>query len=272
MKDENMNKNKVTLSAFAKRKRAGEKIIMLTSYDAPTAAIAAKAGIDVILVGDSVGMAQLGYSSTIPVNMDDMLHHTKAVRRGAPNSFVVFDMPFMSYQVSDEEALRNAGRAIKETGADAVKLEGGAEVAPLIKKLVGAGIPVMAHLGLLPQHVQAVGGYKITGRGDDAARLINDALKIQESGAFAVVLECRIADVAKEITAKLDIPTIGIGSGVDCDGQVQVVTDILGIGDFTPKHAKRFANVGDIMQQAMAQYVEEVRNGSFPGTENTFNA
>ena len=266
-----MNKNKVTLSAFGKRKRAGEKIIMLTSYDAPTAAIAAKAGIDVLLVGDSVGMAQLGYSSTIPVTMEDMLHHTKAVRRGAPDSFVVFDMPFMSYQVSDEEALRNAGFAIKETGADAVKLEGGAEVAPLIKKLVSAGIPVMAHLGLLPQHVQAVGGYKITGRGNDAERLINDALKIQEAGAFAVVLECMISDVAKEITSRLDIPTIGIGSGVNCDGQVQVVTDILGIGDFTPKHARRFASVGEIMQQAMAQYVQEVRDGSFPGAENSFN-
>ena len=272
MKDENMSKNKVTLSAFGKRKRSGEKLIMLTSYDAPTAAIAAAAGIDILLVGDSVGMAQLGYSSTIPVTMEDMLHHTKSVRRGAPDSFVVFDMPFMSYQASDEEALRNAGRALKETGADAVKLEGGAEVAPLIRKLVGAGIPVMAHLGLLPQHVQAVGGYKITGRGDDAVRLVNDALKIQDAGAFAVVLECMISDVAKEITSKLDIPTIGIGSGTDCDGQVQVVTDILGIGDFTPKHAKRFANVGEIMQQAMKQYADEVKAGTFPGKENRFDA
>lgn len=265
-----MAQNKVTLSAFAKRKRANEKIIMLTSYDAPTAAIAAAAGIDVLLVGDSVGMAQLGYANTIPVTMEDMLHHTKAVRRGAPDSFVVFDMPFMSYQASDEEALRNAGRAIKETGADAVKLEGGAEVAPLINKLVRAGIPVMAHLGLLPQHVQAVGGYKITGRGDDAARLIQDALKIQEAGAFAVVLECMIDSVAAEITSKLDIPTIGIGSGTACDGQVQVVTDILGIGSFTPKHAKRFAQIGELMQQAMKSYADEVRNGTFPGAENTF--
>lgn len=267
-----MSKNKVTLSAFGRRKRAGEKIIMLTSYDAPTAAIAAAAGIDVILVGDSVGMAQLGYSNTIPVTMEDMMHHTKAVRRGAPNSFVVFDMPFMSYQASDEEALRNAGRALKETGADAVKLEGGAEVAPLIRKLVGAGIPVMAHLGLLPQHVQAVGGYKITGRGNDAQRLVDDALKIQEAGAFAVVLECMISDVASEITSKLTIPTIGIGSGIGCDGQVQVVTDILGIGDFTPKHAKRFANVGEIMLQAMQQYANDVKAGTFPGKENSFDA
>ena len=267
-----MSKNKVTLSAFGRRKRAGEKIIMLTSYDAPTAAIAAAAGIDVILVGDSVGMAQLGYSNTIPVTMEDMMHHTKAVRRGAPNSFVVFDMPFMSYQASDEEAIRNAGRALKETGADAVKLEGGAEVAPLIRKLVGAGIPVMAHLGLLPQHVQAVGGYKITGRGNDAQRLVDDALKIQEAGAFAVVLECMISDVASEITSKLTIPTIGIGSGIGCDGQVQVVTDILGIGDFTPKHAKRFANVGEIMLQAMQQYANDVKAGTFPGKENSFDA
>ena len=267
-----MGKNKVTLSAFGKRKRAGEKIIMLTSYDAPTAAIAAAAGIDVILVGDSVGMAQLGYSNTIPVTMEDMLHHTKAVRRGAPDSFVVFDMPFMSYQTSDEEALRNAGRALKETGADAVKLEGGAEVAPLINKLVRSGIPVMAHLGLLPQHVQAVGGYKITGRGDDAQRLINDALKIQEAGAFAVVLECMISDVAAQITSQLTIPTIGIGSGTGCNGQVQVVTDILGIGDFTPKHAKRFANVGEIMLQAMKQYADDAKAGIFPGKENSFEA
>ena len=243
---------------------------MLTSYDAPTAAVAAKAGIDILLVGDSVAMAQLGYSSTIPVTMDDMIHHTKAVRRGAPDSFVVFDMPFMSYQTSDEEALRNAGRALKETGADAVKLEGGAEVSPLIRKLVGAGIPVMAHLGLLPQHVQAVGGYKITGRGNDAERLINDALEIQDAGAVAVVLECMISDVAKEITNKLHIPTIGIGSGKCCDGQVQVVTDILGIGDFTPKHAKQFANVGAIMQNAMQQYADDVKNGVFPGSENSF--
>ena len=265
-----MSKNKVTLSAFARRKRNGEKLVMLTSYDAKTAAIAYEAGIDIILVGDSVGMAQLGYANTIPVTMEDMIHHTKAVRRGAPDSFVVFDMPFMSYQTSDEDALRNAGRALKETGADAVKLEGGAEVAPLIKKLVSSGTPVMAHLGLLPQHVQAMGGYKITGRGSDAERLVNDALTIQEAGAFSVVLECMISDVAKEITSKLDIPTIGIGSGADCDGQVQVVTDILGIGDFLPKHAKRFANVGDIMREAMKQYADDTRAGSFPTAANSF--
>lgn len=265
-----MSKNKVTLSAFARRKRNGEKLVMLTSYDAPTAAIASAAGIDIILVGDSVAMAQLGYANTIPVTMEDMIHHTKAVRRGAPDSFVVFDMPFMSYQASDEEALRNAGRALKETGADAVKLEGGAEVAPLIKKLVSSGIPVMAHLGLLPQHVQAVGGYKITGRGNDAERLVNDALTIQEAGAFSVVLECMISDVAREITSKLDIPTIGIGSGPDCDGQVQVVTDILGIGDFLPKHAKRFANIGEIMKEAMKQYAEDTKSGTFPTQANSF--
>ena len=265
-----MSKNKVTLSAFARRKRNGEKLVMLTSYDAPTAAIASAAGIDIILVGDSVAMAQLGYANTIPVTMEDMIHHTKAVRRGAPDSFVVFDMPFMSYQVSDEKAIRNAGRALKETGADAVKLEGGAEVAPLIKKLVSSGIPVMAHLGLLPQHVQAVGGYKITGRGNDAERLVNDALTIQEAGAFSVVLECMISDVAREITSKLDIPTIGIGSGPDCDGQVQVVTDILGIGDFLPKHAKRFANIGEIMKEAMKQYADDTKAGVFPTEANSF--
>ncbi len=262
--------SKTTLSAFAKRKRNGEKLVMLTSYDAPTAAIAYSAGIDIILVGDSVAMAQLGYANTIPVTMEDMIHHTKAVRRGAPDSFVVFDMPFMSYQVSDEEAIRNAGRALKETGADAVKLEGGAEVAPLIRKLVASGIPVMAHLGLLPQHVQAKGGYKITGRGSDAERLINDALTIQEAGAFAVVLECMISDVAKDITSRLEIPTIGIGSGIDCDGQVQVVTDILGIGSFLPRHAKRFANVGEVMREAMKQYADETRAGTFPTAENSF--
>ena len=264
-----MSKNKITVSAFAKRKKNGEKIVMVTAYDTPTAAAAADAGIDVILVGDSVGMAMLGYGSTIPVTMEEMIHHTKAVRRGAPDALVIFDMPFMSYQSSDEEAIRNAGKALKETGADAVKLEGGAEVAHLISKLVGAGIPVVAHLGLLPQHVQAVGGYRMTGRGDDAKRLLNDALTIQNAGACAVVLECMLTGVAAEITRSLEIPTIGIGSGTDCDGQVQVVTDILGVGDFLPRHAKRYANLGQIIRKALSEYANEVKNGTFPEAGNS---
>ena len=261
-------KKKVTISTFAKCKRDGEKIVMVTAYDAPTAAAAVEAGIDVILVGDSVAMAMLGHDNTLPMTMDVMLHHTRAVRRGAPNALVIFDMPFMSYQTDDATALCNAGRALKESGADAVKLEGGALVAPLIRKLVDSGIPVVAHLGLLPQHVQAAGGYKMTGRGDNAAELIKDALAIQEAGACAVVLECMLTGVAAEITAKLRIPTIGIGSGVDCDGQVQVVTDLLGIGEFLPRHAKRYCEVGKIVREALSSYAAEVRNGTFPGPEN----
>ena len=213
----------------------------------------------------------LGFKNTLPLSMEEALFHTAAVKRGAPDAFVIFDMPFMSYQISDEEALRNAARAIKEINADAVKLEGGADHAPLIAKLVNAGIPVMAHIGLLPQKVKTSGGYKAAGKTEDAARqLLEDARKVEEAGAFSVVLECMPADVAAEITAAITIPTIGIGSGAGCSGQVQVLTDVLGLSGFTPRHAKHYAEIGEIMRNALKQYANDVRQGTFPGKENSF--
>ena len=262
---------KITVSTFAKRYAAGEKLVMVTAYDAPGAAAAAKAGIDILLVGDSLAMTVLGYDNTLPATMDEMIHHTRAVRRGAPDSFIVFDMPFMSYQVSIEQALENAGRAMKESGADAVKFEGGAEYAPLISRLVSAGIPVMPHIGLLPQRIQAVGGYKVTGRGDDASRLLADARAFEEAGAFCVVLECVSRDAAKLITDSISIPTVGIGSGADCSGQVQVFHDIIGMFDgFVPKHTRRYAETGNVITTALASYADDVRNGRFPGPEHNF--
>ena len=230
------NKTKVNVSAYRKRKEAGEKIVMITAYDAPGAAAAFAAGIDMLLVGDSMAMTVLGYRNTLPLSMDEAIFHAQAVRRGAPDAFVIFDMPFMSYQVSMEEALRNAGRAIKEAGADAVKLEGGAELNPLISRLVDAGIPVMAHIGLLPQRIQTSGTYRVTGRTPEAAaKLLDDARAVEAAGAFAVVLECMPADLGGELSRALAIPTIGIGSGVQCDGQIQVLNDVLGLfEDFTP--------------------------------------
>ena len=263
---------KITVATLAKRYAAGEKLVMVTAYDAPGAAMAAKAGIDFLLVGDSLAMTVLGHQNTLPATMDEMIHHCKAVRRGAPDSFVVFDMPFMSYQISFEKAMENAGRAIKEAGADAVKFEGGAEYAPLISRLVDAGIPVIPHIGLLPQRVQAVGGYKVTGRSeDDARRLLNDAKAFEQAGAFAIVLECVTRSVAAEITSNISIPTIGIGSGPECSGQVQVFHDIIGMFDgFTPKHSRRYAEAGKMITDALASYAREVREGIFPAEENSF--
>lgn len=262
---------KVTLTTLMKRYAAGEKLVMSTAYDAVMARLCALAGVDLLLVGDSVGMTLLGYENTLPVTMEDMLRHTAAVRRGAPESFVVFDMPFMSYQESDTQALHNAGLAMKTTGADAVKLEGGAEYAPLVRKMTGSGIPVMGHIGLMPQRVQLSGGYKVVGRdADSAEKVLQDALALQEAGAFAVVLECIPATLGKRVTEALDIPTIGIGSGADCDGQVQVITDLLGMMEFKPKHAKRYADAGELITGALKTYADEVKNGSFPTEENSF--
>ena len=262
---------KVTVSTLFKRKAAGEKLVMCTAYDAIQSRICMAAGIDFMLVGDSVGMTQLGYDNTLPVTMQDMLAHTAAVRRGAPEAFIVFDMPFMSYQESDADAMHNAGIALKTTGADAVKLEGGAEYAPLVKKMTGAGIPVMGHIGLMPQRVQVAGGYKVVGRGEAGAEMVlRDALALQEAGAFAIVLECIPEALGEKVTQALDIPTIGIGSGKSCSGQVQVITDLLGMMDFKPRHAKRYAEVGSIMTEALKSYADEVRNGSFPTAENSF--
>ena len=266
-----MGKHK-TAADFVKMKEAGEKIVMLTAYDAPTAAFATAAGVDLLLVGDSVAMAQLGYRNTLPLTIEESLHHCRAVRRGAPDAFVVGDMPFMSFGVSVEQSVANAGRYLKEAGCDAVKLEGGASVAPLVEAMTAAGIPVVGHIGLLPQKV-LISGYRVQGKGeDDAKRLIDDALKIQLSGAFMTVLECMPRDLSKKISETLRIPTIGIGGGVDCDGQVQVVNDILGMFDeFIPKHTKRYAEVGRVIREAIGSYVSEVKSGAFPTDANSFH-
>lgn len=261
---------KTTVSAFAKRRAAGEKLVMVTAGSAAESRAAFEAGIDLILVGDSLGMTMLGFDNTIPVTMEMMLHHTASVRRGAPEAFVIFDMPFMSYQTGMDEAVRNAGRALQEAGADAVKLEGGADPA-LIRRLVASGIPVLGHLGLLPQRIQTIGGYRIVGRDDEAAdELIAEARGIEEAGAFATVLECVPTELGSRITGALHIPTIGIGSGAGCSGQVQVLYDSLGISVRTPKHAKRYAELGTLMRDALARYADEVRRGVFPAEEHSF--
>ena len=261
---------KTTVGVFAKRRAAGEKLVMITAGSAAEAAAAAAAGIDLILVGDSLGMTMLGYDTTLPMTMEAMLHHAAAVRRGAPEAFVIFDMPFMSYQTGADEAVRNAGRALQEAGADAVKLEGGADP-ELIRRLVTSGIPVLGHLGLLPQSIQAVGSYRVVGRSEaEAEKLFAEAHALEAAGAFAVVLECVPAELGSRVTAELKIPTIGIGSGAGCSGQVQVLYDTLGITPHTPKHAKRFAEVGETMRAALAAYAAEVRSGTFPAPENSF--
>lgn len=263
---------KKTVSTFQKAKEEGNKLTMLTAYDYSTAKLVDEAGIDSILVGDSLGNVILGYEDTISVTMEDMIHHGAAVARGAKEALVVIDMPFMSYQTSVYDAVVNAGRLMKEGRAGAVKLEGGASVCPQIKAITDAGIPVVAHLGLTPQSINAFGGFKVQGKSEEAARkMIEDALAVQEAGAFSVVLEGIPAKLAAIITEKLTIPTIGIGAGADCDGQVLVYQDMLGMfSDFVPKFVKQFANVGDVMKAAFAQYIEEVGNGTFPAEEHTY--
>lgn len=262
---------KITVRDLWKMKQNGEKIVTVTAYDAIFARIADEAGMHLILVGDSAGNTVLGYKNTIPVTMEQSLMLTAAVCRGARRAMVIGDMPFMSYQVSDAEAVRNAGRYLKECGADGVKLEGGRTVVPLIKRMVDSGIPVFAHVGLLPQSVLRDGGFRIHGRSDaEADGILEDALAVQEAGAFAVVLEGIPAGLSQKITAQLKIPTIGIGAGCGCDGQIQVLTDILGLGGaFLPRHAKRFATLADIATNALRQYADEVRAGTFPAEENT---
>lgn len=263
---------KNTAATLMSQKQSGEKITMLTAYDYTTACIADECGVNSILVGDSLGMVMLGYDTTLPVTMEDMIHHTKAVSRGAKNAFIVGDMPFMSYQTSVYDAVVNAGRLIKEGGAHAVKLEGGAAVCPQIKAIVDSSIPVVAHLGLTPQSVNAFGGFKVQGKTyDKAKQIIDDALKIQEAGACAVVLECVPADLAAIITEKLTIPTIGIGAGAQCDGQVLVYQDMLGMtAGHTPKFAKLFADVGALMREGFKAYINETQSGEFPAAEHTF--
>lgn len=263
---------KNTVSTLMQQKQSGDKITMLTAYDYTTAQIMDACGVNALLVGDSLGMVMLGYENTLPVTMEDMIHHTAAVSRGAANAFVVADMPFMSYQISVQEAIANAGRLIKEGGAHAVKLEGGAEVCEQIRAIVRASIPVVAHLGLTPQSVNAFGGFKVQGKSLDAARkLIADALKIQEAGACAVVLEGIPAKLAEIITQKLTIPTIGIGAGNACDGQVLVYQDMLGLTTgHTPKFVKQFAQLGEMMRSGIADYIRETKDGSFPAQEHTY--
>jgi 3-methyl-2-oxobutanoate hydroxymethyltransferase len=263
---------RVTISQIKAMKQKGEKITMLTAYDYTTAKIVDEAGIPMILVGDSLGMVVLGYDSTIPVTLEVMLHHTKAVVRGTRNALVVGDMPFMSYQVSAEEAVRNAGRFLQETGCQAVKLEGGVTVADSVRKIVDCGIPVMGHLGLTPQSINQLGGYKIQGKTPESAkRLLEDAIAIDKAGAFAVVLETVPSALAALISKTISIPTIGIGAGAGCDGQVQVINDILGsYTDFVPKHAKQYAQIAGIMAEAIVQYHNEVKSGKFPTEAQSF--
>lgn len=249
------------------------KIVMVTAYDYPTARAAEAAGLEMILVGDSLGMIVLGYDSTVPVTMEDMLHHTKAVMRGVERIHVTADLPFMSYQVSDAQAVENAGRLMKEAGADSVKLEGGVAMAGRIDAIVRAGIPVVGHVGLTPQSVSALGGHKVQGRSLEAARaIIADAEAVQAAGAFAVVLEAVPRKLAELITARLTIPTIGIGAGPHCDGQVLVNGDLLGMFDrFTPRFAKRYAEVSTIVREAFAAFADDVRSGAFPEEAHGFS-
>ena len=261
----------VTTATFRARKAASQRIVMLTAYDASSARLVDGAGVDAILVGDSLGMTILGYDSTLPVTMDDMARATFAVARVTRHALVVADMPFMSYQASSEDALRNAGRLMAEGGAGAVKLEGGVEVAETVRRLVAAGIPVMGHVGLTPQSVNQLGGYRVQGKEAPAgARLLDDCLALQEAGAFGVVLECVPAELATIASFELDIPTIGIGAGAGCDGEVQVFHDLLGLGGaFTPRHARRYAELGAAVHDAVAAYAADVRAGAFPGEEQT---
>jgi 3-methyl-2-oxobutanoate hydroxymethyltransferase len=261
---------RLTTRKLREMKSRGKKIVMITAYDFPTAKMVDSAGADMILVGDSLGMVVLGYDSTIPVTMADMLHHTKAVVRGSANALVVADMPFMSYQVSVEEAMRNAGRLIQEGGAQAVKLEGGVEVAETVSRIVTAGIPVMGHIGLTPQSVHQLGGFHVVGKTRKTAeRLLAGAAALERAGAFAIVLESVPTQVAELITKRSSVPTIGIGAGSHCDGQVQVFHDIMGaFTEFLPKHAGRYLDLNKLIGSAMTRYAEDVRSGAFPAAEH----
>ena len=263
---------KNTVVTFKQAKEKGEKLTMLTAYDYSTAKLIDEAGINAILVGDSLGMVVLGYEDTLSVTMEDMIHHSAAVSRGIKDTLLITDMPFMSYQTSVYDAVVNAGRLVKEGHAQAVKLEGGKEVCPQIKAIVDASIPVCAHLGLTPQSVNAFGGFKVQGKGEEAAqKLLDEARAVEEAGAFAVVLECVPKALAKKITESISIPTIGIGAGADCDGQVLVYQDMLGMySDFTPKFVKKYGELGESMKNCFKEYCSEVKNGTFPKEENSF--
>jgi 3-methyl-2-oxobutanoate hydroxymethyltransferase len=260
---------KITIRTIKEKKQKGEKIVALTAYDYPTAKILDSLGIDIILVGDSVGNVVLGYESTLPVTMEEMLHHTMAVKRGVKNALLVGDMPFLSYQPSIEEGIRNAGLFIK-AGAEAVKIEGGRQFIPLIERLTQLGIPVMGHIGLTPQWIHSFGGYRIQGRtAKDALALLEDAILLEKAGIFSLVLEGVPMQLAKLITENLSIPTIGIGAGPYCDGQILVFHDLFGLGDFIPKHAKVMVDLKEVISQGVRRYIEEVKEGIFPTEQNT---
>ena len=267
---------RITIADVQASKERGEKLVMLTAYDFPSARIAEEAGVDMILVGDSLGMVVLGYESTVPVTIEDMLHHTKAAVRGSQRALVVADLPFMTYQISVEDAMRNAGRLLQEGGAQAVKLEGGVHMAETVRRLTQIGIPVMGHIGLTPQAINQLSGYKVQGRTPETAeRLLEDAIALQQAGAFGVVLETIPAPLAELISRRLRIPTIGIGAGAGCDGQVQVWHDLLTyqttfMPKHMPRHVKQYANVGEVMRGAIEQYASEVRSGAFPTRAESF--
>ena len=263
---------KNTVATVKQQKKDGDKITMLTAYDYSIARLMDESGINMLLVGDSLGMVMLGYEDTLSVTMEDMIHHTAAVSRGAKNALVVGDMPFMSYQTSVYDAVFNAGRLMKEGRCNAVKLEGGAAVCPQIKAITEASIPVIAHIGLTPQSVNAFGGFKVQGKSEEAARrLLEEAKAVEEAGAFSVVLECVPAKLAALISESIEIPTIGIGAGAGCDGQVLVYQDMLAMfGDFKPKFVKQFGQIGEQMKAAFSQYIKEVQNGVFPAEQHTY--
>ena len=265
------DRKKVTTLTLRKMKQRGEPITMLTAYDYPTALAMDQSGVDIILVGDSLGMVVLGYPNTLPVTMEDMLHHCRAVSRGARNALLIGDMPFMSYQISAQEALRNAGRFLQEASMDAVKLEGGRERLEAVRAIVSAGIPVMGHIGLTPQSVNQIGGFRPQGREAAAARLLlEDALVLQEAGCFSLVLESLPTRLAALISQRVEIPTIGIGAGIGCDGQVLVTHDLLGLFErFTPKFVKKYADLHAEMRRSFSEYIQDVQERRFPGEEHS---
>lgn len=265
---------KVTTAKLVEMKQKGQRIAALTAYDAPTAKLLNEAGVDVLLVGDSVGNVKLGFENTIPVTVSDILHHVKAVRRGSSRALLVADMPYLSYELDPREAARNAGLLVKEGGAEAVKVEGGIEVAPVVKELLRVNVPVMGHLGLTPQAVHRLGGHRVQGRRpQEAEKMLTDARILEGAGVFAIVLECVPAELAREITRKVSVPTIGIGAGPHCDGQILVVDDMLGLGEGpSPKFVKRYADLRAPMLDAVRRYCDEVRREAFPGPEHAYTS
>ncbi len=269
-----MERSKMTIANLSKKKAQGKKITMLTAYDFYTAAMIDSAEVDLILVGDSLGNVVMGYDSTVPVTMDEMVHHCKAVRNGTKFAFLIGDLPFMSYNITHEEAIRNSGRLIKEAGCDAVKLEGGSEMAPVVQAIATAGIPVCGHIGLTPQTATQLSGFGVQGKDEEGAKkLMESAKALDQAGAFLLVMECIPDVIAADISKAISIPTIGIGAGPDCDGQVLVTNDLLGLYEkFVPKFVKQYTKLSPMIKEAFADYVREVKSGDFPGPEHTFHS